>query len=280
MAAEQTDLAKTFSDLKLRVASAAVLALIGGLAVWLGGIWFAVFIALLAGAIGWEWRSITHHGGAACGFDAVPLITAVAGAALATHIWDAGIALIWLIAALAGGLVFDVLWAKKTAAFWSLIGGLYCGGAAIGLVWLRAFEPYGLNSVIWIVIVVAAADIGGYFAGKTFGGPKLWPRVSPKKTWSGALGGIALAAALGAIFSGATSGTYYYEVSVVSALAAMISQAGDLAESALKRRFAVKDASNLIPGHGGVLDRFDGLMAAVIVAVAITGMRGQTVFIW
>lgn len=273
-------LAQRFSDLKVRVLSAAVLAAIGAAAIWAGGIWFTGLVAVLAGAIAWEWRSITHHGGGRCGPDVIYLVAAVVGAALLVHFRDAGTALLWLAVVLALGLVWDVVTGQKTAAFWALVGGTYSGSAAVALVWLRQFEPYGMNSVIWIVLVVAAADIGGYFAGKTLRGPKLWPRVSPKKTWSGSIGGIALAFVLGGLFSWATSGTYYYQVCAVSALAALVSQAGDLAESALKRRFDVKDASNMIPGHGGVLDRFDGLMAAVIVATLITGLRDQTVFIW
>lgn len=273
-------LAQRFSDLKIRFLSAAVLSVVGALAIWAGGIWFTLLVAGLAGAIAWEWRSVTHHHGGRCGPAVAYLIVAVVGGVLLAHLGDVGDALLWLAGVLALGLVWDVATGRKTAAFWSLVGGTYCGGAGIALVWLRDFEPFGLNSVIWIILVVAAADIGGYFAGKAFRGPKLWPRVSPKKTWSGSLGGIALAFALGGLFSWATSGTYYPQVCAVSALAALISQAGDLAESALKRRFDVKDASNLIPGHGGVLDRFDGLMAAAIIATLITGLRDQTVFIW
>ena len=280
MEGQPRTLTQRFSDLKVRVLSASVLALVGAIAIWAGGLWFTALVAVLAGAIAWEWRSITHHHGGACGLDAVYLILAIVGAVFLTHFSGVGNALLWLAGVLAVGLIWDVATGRKTAALWALLGGTYCGTAGIALVWLREYEPYGLNTVVWIILVVAAADIGGYFAGKILRGPKLWPRVSPKKTWSGSLGGIALAFALGGLFSWATSGTYYPQVCLVSALAAMVSQAGDLAESALKRNFDVKDASNLIPGHGGVLDRFDGLMAAAIVATIITGLRDQTVFIW
>ena len=280
MAEPARSLAQRFADLKVRILSAAVLASVGAVAIWAGGIWFALLVAALGGAIGWEWRSVTHHGGGACGIDAAPLIAAIVGGVLVTHLWGLGPGFVWLGLVLAAGLAWDVVTGRKTAAFWSLIGGTWCGAAGIGLVWLRGFPVDGLNSVVWIIIVVAAADIGGYFAGKTFRGPKLWPRVSPKKTWSGSIGGIVLAVLLGGLFSWATSGTQFLEVGLVSALAAVVSQGGDLAESALKRRFAVKDASNLIPGHGGVLDRFDGLMAAVVVAALVTGLRDQTVFVW
>lgn len=273
-------LARRFADLKVRIASAAVLAGAGAVAIWLGGVVFAAWVALLAGAIGWEWRSVTHHGGGRCGPDAAYLILAIAGAALLAHFMGPGAAFWWLGGVLALGLAWDMITGQKTAAFWALVGGSYCGAAAIALVWLRQFEPYGMTSVIWIILVVAAADVGGYFTGKIMRGPKFWPRVSPKKTWSGMVGGLALAFFLGGLFSWATSGTYFVEVCFVSALAAMVSQAGDLAESALKRRFDVKDASNLIPGHGGALDRFDGLIAATLVVAVLTNLRDQTVFVW
>ncbi len=141
-------------------------------------------------------------------------------------------------------------------------------------------EPYGFLSIIWAAMVVIAADVGGYFAGRTIGGPKLWPAVSPNKTWAGLLGGIALAFLVGGMFSGATTGTYFYQVCTVSALAALLAQAGDLAESALKRHFGVKDAGTLIPGHGGLLDRLDGHMAAILVAAVVTFSRDQAVFVW
>ena len=280
MAETARSLARRFADLRTRILSALVLAGVGALAIWAGGIWFALLVAVLAGAIGWEWRSVTHHGGGACGIDAGPLIGAMAGGILAAHLWGIGAGFVLLGMVLAIGLGWDVATGRKTAAFWSLIGGTWCGSAGIALVWLRDLPAWGINSVVWIIIVVAAADIGGYFAGKTLQGPKLWPRVSPKKTWSGSIGGIVLAVVLGGLFSWATTGTHVHEVAVVSALAALVSQGGDLAESALKRRFAVKDASNLIPGHGGVLDRFDGLMAAVIVAALVTGLRDQTILVW
>ncbi|MEM6357157.1 MAG: phosphatidate cytidylyltransferase, partial [Pseudomonadota bacterium] len=111
-------------------------------------------------------------------------------------------------------------------------------------------------------------------------GPKLWPAVSPKKTWSGLGGAVALAALTGLIFSWLTTGTFFEEVVTVSAAAALCAQAGDMAESAVKRRFGVKDSSGLLPGHGGALDRFDGLMAATLVVALVTLWRGQTVFVW
>ncbi|MEL7216362.1 MAG: phosphatidate cytidylyltransferase, partial [Pseudomonadota bacterium] len=162
--------------------------------------------------------------------------------------------------------------------------------AALGLVYitlgmmcidgLRSDFAYGFAAVVWLVLVVIAADVGGYFFGRMLGGPKLWPRVSPKKTWSGFLGGLGLAVLVGSIFSVLTPGTFAVKVAVMSAVIAAVSVAGDLLESGIKRHYGVKDASTLMPGHGGLLDRFDGLVAAAIIAGAISFARGQSIFIW
>lgn len=276
-------LAQRFSDLRVRILSAAVLAAVGGLAVWAGGVWFAGLVAVLAGAIAWEWRSVTHHGGERGGLDAVYLIGAVAGCVLVAEIWSAAAGFWWLGIALALGLGWDVLTGRKTAAFWALIGGAWCGSAGIALVWLRGLEARGLESVTWIILVVAAADIGAYFSGKTFGGPKLWPRVSPKKTWAGVIGGLALAAVagvgLGLAFGATEVGGGAAWLALVAVAVALVSQAGDLAESALKRHFGVKDAGRLLPGHGGALDRFDGLAPAVIAVALASGAIGGSVVV-
>lgn len=218
----------------------------------------------------------------------VRLISAIAVAAVALMcIWLGGW---WIIAlmCLAVGAMLVELWSivmrgnprLPGARRVLVLGVAYILIAGIAFVWLRDQEPYGFLSILWAVMVVTGTDVGGYFAGRIIGGPKLWPAVSPKKTWAGLGGGVALAFVIGGLFSWATTGTYFYQVCIVSMIAAVVSQGGDLAESALKRHFAVKDASSLIPGHGGVLDRLDGHMAAVLVAAAVTAWRDQAVFIW
>ena len=122
--------------------------------------------------------------------------------------------------------------------------------------------------VLWLILVVVATDIAGYFGGKAFGGPKIWPSVSPKKTWSGAIAGWASAALVGLAFA-----VFFETASVWAAVAASTaSQSGDFAESWLKRQADVKDSSSLIPGHGGVLDRFDGLVGASVAALALQSL--------
>src|SRR5699024_8503294 len=155
----------------------------------------------------------------------------------------------FLVGGAAAGMGLDARRARGEAGLWSVLGTLYIGGAAMALVGLRGVDPFGLLTILWAVLVVIAADAGGYFAGRTFGGPKLWRRVSPNKTWAGMIGGVALAVAVGVIFSWATT-TDYMQVCAASGLAALLSQAGDLGESALKRRFGVKDAGSILPGHG------------------------------
>jgi len=282
-----------FADLRQRVISAVPLAGGAFLLLWLGGIWSAALTALLIGAMAWEWRAMVAPGpgrdpgrdpakdpASGPAFGQVLGVVAAAGAVAAAHFGGMAWGAAWLGAGLGLGLIIDFARRERRQALWSVAGLAPIGVAGLAFLWLRAFEPYGFLTAFWIILVVAAADMGGYFAGRLIGGPKLWPKVSPKKTWAGLGGGVALAFVLGGLFSWATTGTYFHEVCTVSAVAALLAQLGDLAESAAKRRFAVKDSGTLIPGHGGALDRFDGLMAATLVAALVTHWRGQTVFIW
>jgi phosphatidate cytidylyltransferase len=128
-------------------------------------------------------------------------------------------------------------------------------------------QDFGAIWLVWLVLVVAATDIFGYFAGRMIGGPKFWPRVSPKKTWSGTVAGWIAAAIVGAIFAAMTgAGGPLVSISVALSMAA---QLGDISESVVKRRAGVKDSSNLIPGHGGFFDRFDGVLGASVFLLLI-----------
>ena len=269
-----------FADLRLRLASALAVAAVALLCVWLGGIWIALLAALAAAAMVLEWRSITANAGRPAGADAAAYALAAGGGVLLLQLGPAWVAVLVLLGLAVAGAGSDARRGRQRAGLWSLAGAVYIGAAGMAFVALRGFEPFGLLSIVWAALVVIAADVGGYFAGRTIGGPKLWPAVSPNKTWAGLIGGIVLAMLVGIVFSGATTGTYFYQVCTVSALAALLAQAGDLAESALKRHFGVKDAGTLMPGHGGLLDRLDGHMAAILVAAAITFTREQAVFIW
>lgn len=274
------DLSGKFADLRLRLISALAVGAVALLCIWFGSIWIALLAALAALGMILEWRSITAHAGGPAGIDVAPYALAAILAVLVLQFGPASAAVVLLFGLVLAGFLWDLRRGRGAAGLWSVAGAIYVGAAGMAFVALRGVEPYGFLSIVWAAIVVIAADVGGYFAGRTVGGPKLWPAVSPNKTWAGLLGGIALAFLVGGVFSWATTGTYFYQVCTVSAVAALLAQAGDLAESALKRHFGVKDAGTLIPGHGGLLDRLDGHMAAILVAAIVTFTRDQAVFVW
>jgi len=171
--------------------------------------------------------------------------------------------------------------AVQTRMLVVLLGTLYIAAGCLGLVWLRITAEHGRDIVLWVILLVWAADSGAYAAGTLLGGPKLAPRISPKKTWSGLLGGMAAAAATGAAmahFSATSEGLTL--VAAASAVLAVVAALGDLIESHAKRRFGVKDSGSLIPGHGGLLDRIDGLIAAAIGAVIVTIAQPGHIDLW
>jgi len=161
-----------------------------------------------------------------------------------------------------------------------LLGYAVIAVASLGFIWLRSDPGFGLLTVVWLVLVVIAADVGAYFAGRFIGGPKLAPSISPNKTISGAIGGLLLAVILGGLIAGVTDTGTVWKVALASLVTALASQIGDLIESSAKRRHGVKDSSNILPGHGGALDRFDGLLAAIVFVGALTLITGVSVFAW
>ena len=155
-------------------------------------------------------------------------------------------------------------------SLWIAAGGIYMGGSCVGLVWIRSDLDNGLIVVLWMLLLVWASDCGAYAVGRIVGGPKLAPKISPNKTWAGLAGCIISAGIAGAIVAQRTVIENFYEFIVLSGLIGLVSQMGDLLESAFKRYHGVKDSGNLIPGHGGVLDRVDALLAAIIAVVFIS----------
>ena len=163
---------------------------------------------------------------------------------------------------------------------WLAAGAVYIAVPCIAIIWLRSDAAVGRQAIFWLFAVVWATDIGAYFAGRGIGGPKLAPRISPGKTWAGLLGGMVCAALVGAATALLLDLSRAAPLIVISALLALVAQAGDLLESMVKRRFGVKDSGHLIPGHGGVLDRLDGLLTAAPAVAALTLVAGEGVLAW
>lgn len=211
------------SDLGVRTASAVVMLVVAGSALWLGGMVWGAFVAAISLGVLWEWSRL------AFAFEPAPLQRGL-----------------WL----AGGLAYVL--------------------TAASLLLVMRQETNGLQRVLLVLLAVIATDVGAYFAGRTIGGPKIAPRISPSKTWAGLIGGAMLA-------GGVLAGTFLVQLNddsyrvlalfvfALGAIMAVIAQVGDFFESWMKRRAGVKDSSHLIPGHGGVFDRLDGLLAVAFV---------------
>lgn len=245
-----------WGDLKARMISGALMALAGIVLVRLGGWYFGALAVLAGGLMVWELSAMMGAGRAA-----VPLGALAAMSLLSAALIPPDTALLLILAApLIGAWVV-----QKDRAIYGLYA-LAITTAAFGLYWFR--QSYGGTWLFWLILVVVATDIGGYFAGRMIGGPKFWPAVSPKKTWSGTVAGWAAAAVVGMFFTAFTAAGS--DLWWISALVALASQFGDIAESAIKRRVGVKDSSNLIPGHGGLLDRFDGLLGAALMMLLVS----------
>lgn len=259
-----------FADLALRAITGAAFGVVAMAALLAGGPWFTLLIAVLAALMAFEWRKISleDHEHAVAGFQ----VLSVVGATVMAHFGDLNAALSFLLAIAGAGAMADAL-LRRTAG-WGLVGSLYIGFAAICLVGLRGETTEGKYVIYWVAMVVIATDVGAYFSGRICGGPKLWRRVSPNKTWAGLFGAMALAALCSAVFSGLILGYVELFLSLLAAVTAFVAQTGDLMESAYKRHFGVKDSGRLLPGHGGVLDRLDGMLAATIFVAVITMFRG------
>ena len=260
------DSAKGSSNLYMRVVAALVLAPLTIAIAWLGGwIWACVVIAAAA-LLYFEWLMIVGISG--------NRRVAVAGiAALAL----AGICLMLLRTDIAAAVILAGILAAammtKDKRGWIASGLVYAAAALIATIFVRRDAEFGFIGLMFVLLVVWVTDIGGYFAGRGIGGPKLWPRVSPKKTWAGAIGGLVLALVVAAGFALLGFGRMG-PMLLLGAVLSVVSQLGDLFESAVKRRFDVKDSSHIIPGHGGLLDRLDGFVAAIVVAALIGFSRG------
>jgi phosphatidate cytidylyltransferase len=252
------------SDLLLRTVSSLVLLSLALGAAYAGGMVAAVVAAFFAAIVLFEWVRLT--GGKvewAAGF-AVAVVIAVLAV-------GAGFLLVACAVAVFAALVAAVLFRGT----WLPAGILYASVLGIGVMAIREAPDYGFAALFFVLAVVWATDSGAFFAGRFIGGPKLSPAISPKKTWAGAIGGLTAAALAGCAAARLTQNVPLTLPLVgVALVLSVFCQAGDLYESWIKRRFGAKDSGNLIPGHGGIMDRVDGLIFAVAAAIAIGAVHG------
>ena len=260
--------------LVVRVVSSIVLVGLAGSAAWAGGLAAGLVVAVVVGLIQAEWTGITEGQILPGALLSAPLAAAMVVASLGYPLIAGVMCLVSAGAALVIGL-----------NLWRASGVVYAAALGLSLLILRD-SANGLAAIVFLFAVVWATDIGGFFAGRTLGGPKLCPALSPKKTWSGAVGGLILAVVA------AISALVLFEVKVSLSLLvlaiglSMMSQLGDLFESWVKRRFGVKDSGRIIPGHGGIMDRVDGLIFASVLALMIgalnqsAGKPGEGLLAW
>ena len=264
----------SISPLAQRILAALVLAPPVLLALYFGSPYSDLLILLAAGIAAWEWARLCGRGSLdITGWSAIAtVLLAVLASVLASYSVAA-----WIV--VVGAMATAVLSTNRQqeSVSWSVAGVIYLSWTFISFVWLREPEILGYQGIFWLLFVVWATDIGAYAAGRSFGGPKLAPRFSPNKTWSGLLGGAlaALVVSLGTgawLFSGGDPAYFappWGYLAFAGVAIAVVSQAGDLFESSLKRQFDAKDSSRVIPGHGGLLDRIDGLLAASLAIAAV-----------
>lgn len=239
---------------------------------------FQLWIALAAAWMAHEWTRLTARGR----FGAAGLLLTV-GVAVAVGITGLGVAPEHSAAGLlaVGVVVYGLArGAGVEAPGWLAAGALAIGVPCVAFAWLRQQPVEGRTAVVWLLAVVWATDIGAYAAGKTIGGPRLAPRISPNKTWAGLLGGMVSAALVGGIVSVALGDGRLTAGVLAGGGLALVAQAGDLGESLAKRRFGVKDTGGLIPGHGGLLDRVDGLLATAPVVALVVWLEGGGLLGW
>jgi phosphatidate cytidylyltransferase len=258
-------------DLKPRVAAAVAMGSVALAAAWIGGFVFAAFWWVASVAVMWEWQRLVG-GARLIGRVAVGALALALASLSALHYSIPGVVAALVLGAAAVGWV-----AGRTHAIWAAAGALYAGALVASLGLLRVSPSFGLAAILWLFAVVWGADVAAYFAGRLIGGPRLWPSVSPAKTWSGAIVGALVGAALGlALWRWTNSVAALFWLGLATAI---VSELGDLFESALKRRFGVKDASGLIPGHGGLMDRLDAFIAASLFAAAVASLNSRGAFI-
>jgi len=253
-------------NLLLRIAAALVLAPLAIALAYVGGWLWAGFVTLAAIGLYVEWLTVSAARDAR---------SVVAGALMlfaAGWLEAARMPSGYVFASLALGVFAVALLAPRSRA-WAVLGACYALAASMASISVRLDPVFGFKALMFVLLVVWATDIGGYFAGRQIGGPKLWPRISPKKTWAGAIGGFAASLVVAGGFA-VLGAEKPLPALAMGAVLSIVAQFGDLFESAVKRHFGVKDSGHIIPGHGGLMDRLDGFVAAIVLAAILGSLRG------
>ena len=263
------------SALVQRILSALVLIPVALAAIWFGDPgkpYLILLVAAVGGVLAWEWARLCGHGH--LGFAGALLIVMVL-VAIALTLQMRYMTGIWALIFGAALVVALGKFEHDGRPYWLGLGALYVGLPCLAILWLRVQPNGGLATLLWLFALVWATDTGAFLAGRLIGGPKLAPSISPNKTWAGLGGGVAAAALVGlATYWLLPAGNGPW-LAGISGLLALVEQAGDLFESAAKRQAGVKDSSNLIPGHGGALDRLDGLLAVSAAVAALSAIVGH-----
>lgn len=286
------------SNLTVRVASALVLIPVVVVATYFGHPWFDAFVILFAVIMAWEWARIAGRrrnpqdpspaarlaagNWTLAGLLSIVIVLAVLLLDRFPEYFSAG-APSWLLIIIGTLAAILITWPQhRRRALWFGLGILYVAVPAMAILWVRddPVTGQGIELLVWILALVIATDTGAYVAGRSIGGPKLAPRISPNKTWAGLLGGVLAAAVVGLIAGYVLNLPTIWKLMILSSGLAVIEQIGDLAESAFKRRFGMKDSSHIIPGHGGVLDRVDGLLAVSVAVAALDYFGEGSVLSW
>jgi phosphatidate cytidylyltransferase len=256
------------NNLSLRIISALVLAPLALLVAYVGGWPFAIFWGAASIAVLWEWIRLVAGPGHRLMFTSCASAIAVADLVA----WRARPLVAIFVVGL--GALAATIFAPDGRRLWITAGIGYAGAMLLAPLLLRGDDAYGFFVMVLLFAVVWTTDILGYFAGRAIGGPKLWPSISPKKTWSGAIAGTLGATIVGVAVAAFAGSFNAVTIAVIALLLSVAAQLGDLLESWVKRKFGAKDASGIIPGHGGVMDRLDGFWAAAFAGCVIGLSRG------
>ncbi len=274
-------LTRPYAEFAARAISAVVLGSIAVLALWIGSATFVVLVLAFALAMCWEWGRAVRG----TSLDRIHLLHAAAVIAACVMTFLSATQTVAILAIIAIGTVAVYAMSGRHMRWMSALGVPYVGLPAAVLIWFRLDEPHGFVAVLFIFCVVWAHDTFAMLVGKLVGGPRLWPVLTPNKTWAGVAGGLVASAAVGAIFAALLVAADGLLLATTGFLLGLASLAGDLVESAFKRNYHLKHASGLIPGHGGVLDRLDGAvlaanMSAVIALVIAPQAPARAILFW